>query len=81
MSSKTRTAKRSQTHPQVDDYGLPVGVVVFSEQQVSEMFSLSKRQLRRYRTGRDPVLPAFRPSGPASPPMYRRSDLVEWLER
>ena len=75
MSSKT------QPHPQVDDLGLPVGVVVFSEQQVSEMFSLTKRQLRRYRTGDKPVLPCFRPSGPASPPMYRRADLVAWLSR
>lgn len=75
MSSKT------QTHPQVDDFGLPVGVVVFSEQQVSEMFSLTKRQLRRYRTGSAPVLPCFRPSGPASPPMYRRADLIAWLSR
>jgi hypothetical protein len=74
MPSKTTT-------PPTDDYGLPLGVVVFSEQQVSEMFSLSKRQLRRYRTGPNPVLPAFRPSGPTSPPMYRRSDLIAWLSR
>jgi hypothetical protein len=81
MSSNAKTVKRSQAHPQVDDYGLPPGVVVFSEQQVSEMFSLTKRQLRRYRTGPDPVLPAFRPSGPVSPPMYRRSDLLAYLSR
>lgn len=72
---------KTHTHPQVDDLGLPIGVVVFSEQQVSEMFSLTKRQLRRYRTGDRPVLHAFRPSGPASPPMYRRADLIAWLSR
>lgn len=66
---------------QNDDYGLPVGVVVFTEPQVKQMFSLTSRQLRRYRTGPDPVLPAFRPSGPTSPPMYRRSDLIAWLSR
>lgn len=81
MSGNTKTAKRSQTHPNIDDHGLPVGVLVFSEQQVSEMFSLTKRQLRRYRTGPDPVLAAFRPSGPTSPPMYRRADLIAWLSR
>lgn len=65
----------------VDDHGLPVGVVLFSEAQVSEMFSLSRRQLRRYRSGANPTLPAFRPAGPASPPMYRRADLIAWLQR
>lgn len=77
----SKIAKRSQTHPQVDDFGLPVGVVLFSEQWVSENLSLTKRQLRRYRTGDDPTLPCFRPSGSASPPMYRRSDLIAWLSR
>lgn len=75
------STKGKPTQSQTDDYGLPVGVVVFSEQQVSEMFSLTKRQLRRYRTGDNPTLPAFRPAGPASPPMYRRADLIAWLSR
>ena len=81
MSGNTRTAKQSQTHPHSDDFGLPVGVLVFSEPQVKQMFSLTSRQLRRYRTGDNPVLPAFRPSGPTSPPMYRRADLIAWLSR
>ncbi|KAA1423186.1 helix-turn-helix domain-containing protein [Nocardioides antri] len=77
MAAKTKATP----NPQVDDFGLPVGVVLFSEEQVATMFSLTKRQLRRYRTGVDPVLPAFRPSGPTSPPMYRRADLIAWLSR
>lgn len=81
MSTNSTTAKRSAPHPQVDEYGLPLGVVVFTEEQVSEMFNLSRRQLRRYRTGSDPVLPAFRPSGPKSPPRYRRVDLIAYLTR
>lgn len=68
------------THP-LDEHGLPVGIATLTETQVCERFNVTRRQLRRWRTGKVQVLPCFRPSGPQSPPLYRRADLIAWLER
>ncbi|WP_145725438.1 helix-turn-helix domain-containing protein [Nocardioides sp. J9] len=70
----------SLTHP-LDEHGLPVGIATLTEAQVCERFNVTRRQLRRWRTGEHPTLPCFRPSGPQSPPLYRRSDLIAWLSR
>ena len=72
MTSKT---------PTHDQYGLPLGVATFRSEQVAVLLSATPRQLRRWRTGPEPILPAIHPAGPKSSPLYTRAALIAFLSR
>jgi hypothetical protein len=76
MPSKTKTPPQ-----EVDDFGLPIGVATFRPDQVAAMLSVTPRQLKRWRIGEEPILPAIHPAGPKSSPLYTRAALIKFLSK
>lgn len=68
----------SKTSPKTDDLGIPPGAM-FTAEEAAEILHVTQRQLRRWRSGKPPVLAAKHPKGERGPAFYTRAELIRFL--